>query len=88
MNAGHGGQILISLATAELVREKLPSDIALLDLGRHRFKGFSQAERIFQVMHPDLPTEFPPLATESGTLHNLPAEVLPFARNSPPISTR
>lgn len=86
MSAGHGGQILISLTTAELVREKLPPDISLLDLGRHRFKGFSQAERLFQVLHPDLPVDFPPLATESGTLHNLPAEVSPFIGREKEVS--
>ncbi|HEX6303084.1 MAG TPA: tetratricopeptide repeat protein, partial [Anaerolineales bacterium] len=86
MSAGHGGQILISLSTAELVREQLPLDITLLDLGQHRFKGLSQAEHIFQVAHPELRADFPPLATESGAHHNLPAEVSPFVGREAELS--
>jgi class 3 adenylate cyclase len=46
--AGHGGQILLSLATEQLVREHLPPEVALRDLGAHRLKDLSLPEQIFQ----------------------------------------
>ncbi len=61
MSAAHGGQILLSLATAELVREQLPGDVSLRDLGEYRLKGLSHAEHIFQAVAPDLPADFSPL---------------------------
>jgi class 3 adenylate cyclase len=59
MSAGHGGQILLSLAVAELVRGILPGDVDLLDLGEHYLKGLSQPEHIFQVTAPGLQEKFP-----------------------------
>ena len=64
MAAGHGGQVLVSLAVAELVRGHLAEDLALKDLGEHFLKGLVQPERIFQVIAPDLPVDFPPLVTK------------------------
>jgi hypothetical protein len=62
--AGHGGQILLSRATVELVRGGLPKEVQLKDLGEHSLKGLSQKEHIFQVAVPDLPQDFPPLVTQ------------------------
>lgn len=59
--AGHGGQVLLSKATAALIEETLIGDLALRDLGPHRLKGLPRPERIFQLIIPDLPTDFPPL---------------------------
>jgi WD40 repeat protein/serine/threonine protein kinase len=64
MAAGHGGQILVSLAVAELVRGHLSEDLALKDLGEHFLKGLAHPEHIFQLIAPDLPVEFPPLVTK------------------------
>ncbi|MBC8078547.1 MAG: tetratricopeptide repeat protein, partial [Chloroflexales bacterium] len=61
--AGHGGQILLSLATAELVRDRLPPGATLVDLGAHQLKDLSRPEQIFQLVHGDLPADFPPLTT-------------------------
>lgn len=61
MSAGSGGQILISLATAEIVRDQLPRGVQLRALGAHRLRGLAQPEQIFQVEAPDLPRDFPPL---------------------------
>jgi class 3 adenylate cyclase/tetratricopeptide (TPR) repeat protein len=61
MSAGHGGQILLSLAVAEVVREHLPEGVGLRDLGKHRLKGLSQAEHLFQIAVSDLRADFPPL---------------------------
>ena len=64
--AGHGGQVLLSQASAALVRETLPPGAALGDLGVHRLKDLDQPERIFQLNVASLPAEFPPLRTVPG----------------------
>src|SRR5207248_1862846 len=46
--AGHGGQMLLTGATCELVRDHLPADVTLRDLGEHRLKDLVRPERIFQ----------------------------------------
>jgi predicted ATPase len=65
--AGHGGQVLVSTATAALV-----DGAELRDLGEHRLKDLSAAERIFQLGDGD----FPPLKTLYRT--NLPIPATPF----------
>jgi predicted ATPase/class 3 adenylate cyclase len=72
--AGHGGQILLSLTTEQLVREQLPSDVALRDLGTQRLKDLSLPEQIFQLIAPDLPATFPALTTLDARHTNLPAQ--------------
>jgi class 3 adenylate cyclase/DNA-binding XRE family transcriptional regulator len=76
--AGHGGQILLSGAAMELVRDQLSPGLALRDLGMHRLKDLSQPEHIFQIAAPDLPTDFPPLKTLDRQLGNLPAQPTSF----------
>lgn len=61
MSAAHGGQVLLSLASEELVRDQLPKGTALRDLGMQRLRGLAQPERIYQLVAPDLPADFPPL---------------------------
>jgi predicted ATPase/class 3 adenylate cyclase/Tfp pilus assembly protein PilF len=78
MEAGHGGQILLSLATEELVRDHLPAGIALRDMGERRLKDLIRPERVFQVIAPDLRTDFPPLKTLDARPNNLPAQTTPF----------
>src|SRR5579864_4032276 len=57
----HGSQIVVSRATAELLRDSLPQGVGLRDLGDHRLKDLSRPERVFQVDAAGLPQEFPPL---------------------------
>jgi predicted ATPase/class 3 adenylate cyclase len=78
LSAGHGGQILLSLAAEELVREQLPPEVALRDLGIHRLKDLSLPEQIFQVVAPDLPSSFAPLQTLDTQRTNLPAQPTPL----------
>ena len=61
-DAGHGGQVLISSTTAGLVRHDLPSDLELRDLGETELPDFDRPERLFQLVVPGLPDEFPPLS--------------------------
>jgi predicted ATPase/class 3 adenylate cyclase/Tfp pilus assembly protein PilF len=77
LRAGHGGQILLSRATQELVHEYLPHNVELRDLGVHQLKDLSSPEQIFQLVTPDLPADFPALKS-LGTAHNLPAQLTSF----------
>jgi predicted ATPase/class 3 adenylate cyclase len=78
LSAAHGGQILLSLATQELVRDQLPAGTSLRDLGEHRLKDLFRPERIFQISAPDLPSEFPPLMTLDAYRTNLPFQPTPL----------
>jgi predicted ATPase/class 3 adenylate cyclase/DNA-binding CsgD family transcriptional regulator len=71
---GHGRQILLSEATAALVRDDLPADAELLDLGAHRLKDLTRPERIFQPTAPDLTATFPALASVDTHPNNLPVQ--------------
>lgn len=68
--AGHGGQVLLSQATSTSLRA-LPPQAWLQDLGAHRLKGVGE-EHLWQLCHPNLRREFPPLSTLSPERHNLP----------------
>jgi class 3 adenylate cyclase len=59
-SAAHGGQVLVSETTRALVRGDEPAGIELRDLGEHHLKDLDHAERLFQLVAPDLPAEFPP----------------------------
>ena len=69
---GHGGQVLLSEATTILVRDGMPPDARLLDLGRHRLKDLTEPERVSQVVASGLASDFPPLASLDARRHNLP----------------
>jgi predicted ATPase len=78
MSAAHGGQTLLSAATQELVRDQLPPDVTLRDMGKHRMKGLMQLEHLFQIVAPDLPSDFPPLKTLDPLRTNLPVQLTSF----------
>jgi class 3 adenylate cyclase len=61
--AGHGGQVLLSSATAALVGTALPEGVRERDLGAHRLKDIDEPERIYQLEVDGLPSAFPPLRT-------------------------
>ena len=63
MEAGHGGQVLLSSATRGLVEDDLPPGFALQDLGTHRLKDFPRRERLFQLVGDGLARDFPALKT-------------------------
>ena len=69
--AGHGGQILMSAQTAALLRHLLPAS-SLVNRGVFWLPGFDEAEQIFQLVDPDLPSSFPPLLAAPAIAHNLP----------------
>jgi predicted ATPase/class 3 adenylate cyclase len=76
--AGHGGQVLISGSTQALVERELPEGTTLLDKGEHRLKDLLRPERIFQVAHPGLRSDFPALASLSRRPNNLPVQASEF----------
>jgi hypothetical protein len=77
-DAAHGGQILLSHTTGELLREELPEGMALRDLGEHRLKDLTQPQRLYQLLADGLPTEFPPVRTLDHRPTNLPVQPTPL----------
>ncbi|HET7519421.1 MAG TPA: adenylate/guanylate cyclase domain-containing protein [Actinomycetes bacterium] len=78
MAVGHGGQVLLSAASAALVADQLPDGAALLELGAHRLKDLGRPEQLFQLVHPAIPHDFPPLATPDRRPNNLPTQASTF----------
>ncbi len=74
---GHGGQILLSGAAADLVRPTLLPPADLRDLGRHRLRDLADAEHVFELRSPASP-EFAPLLSLDARLHNLPVQLTSF----------
>jgi len=78
MSAGHGGQILLSQPTRDLIKDELPEKAELRDMGERRLKDVLQPQRLYQLTVPDLPSEFAPLNTLESFHHNLPAQLTSF----------
>ncbi|HKI54719.1 MAG TPA: adenylate/guanylate cyclase domain-containing protein, partial [Anaerolineales bacterium] len=78
MSVGHGGQILLSQIAADLVNSKLPTDVQLKDMGERRLKDVLQPVHLYQLIAPDLPSDFPPLNTLEVINHNLPTQLTSF----------
>jgi predicted ATPase/class 3 adenylate cyclase len=78
MSAGHGGQVLLSQATRELVEHALPGGVSLRDLGEHRLKDFQRPNRLFQLLIAGLPVDFPPLKTHSPHPNHMPVQSTQF----------
>lgn len=78
LSAAHGGQILVSQTTSALLIDTLAEGAGLLDLGEHRLKDLTQPEHIFQLVHPELLSEFGPLRSLEAFIHNLPIQMTSF----------
>ena len=78
MSAGHGGQVLLSQATRELVEHTLPEGVSLRDLGEHRLKDLGRPSHLYQLVIAGLPSDFPPLNTLGTHPNNLPTQPTPF----------
>ena len=78
MSIGHGGQILLSGVTTSLVREQLPQNTQVTELGEHLLKGLSIPEQIWQLAAPGLKAEFPALQSLSILPNNLPSQLTSF----------
>ncbi|MGH8959388.1 MAG: ATP-binding protein [Acidimicrobiia bacterium] len=87
MAAGHGGQVLFSGTAAQLLNSKLPTGATLRDLGLHRLKDLTLPEHLYQLIHHDLESEFPPPTTLDSRPHNLPLQTTEFFGRTAEIAT-
>ena len=78
MSAGHGGQVLLSQTTRDLVEHDLPDGVSLRDLGEHRLKDLQRPSHLYQLVIVDLPADFPPLKTLESRPNNLPVQWTPL----------
>ncbi|HEX6477945.1 MAG TPA: LuxR C-terminal-related transcriptional regulator [Ktedonobacteraceae bacterium] len=78
MSAGHGGQVLLSQTTRDLVEHDLPTGVSLRDLGEHRLKDLQHPSHLYQLVIAGLPVDFPPLNTLNTHPNNLPIQPTPF----------
>ncbi len=75
---GHGGQILFSQTTRDLVADDFPKGVSVRDLGQHRLKDLGGPHSVFQVVATDLPSDFPPLNSLDALPNNLPVQLTSF----------
>src|SRR5439155_22664209 len=68
--AAHGGQVLLSQAARDLLKGRMPEGAGLRLLGAHRLPDLESPEEVYQLVHPGLPAEFPPLRTQSSLLES------------------
>jgi predicted ATPase/class 3 adenylate cyclase len=78
MGAAHGGQVLLSQAVVDGLREIFPPAVSLRDLGKVRLKDLATPEHVYQLLHPDLRQDFPALRSLESTPNNLPQQVTSF----------
>jgi predicted ATPase/class 3 adenylate cyclase/tetratricopeptide (TPR) repeat protein len=78
MQAAHGGQVLLSQTTHDLVENELPYGVSLRDLGKHRLKDLQRPAHLYQLVIVSLPTDFPPLKTLDSRPNNLPVQLTPL----------
>jgi predicted ATPase/class 3 adenylate cyclase/DNA-binding winged helix-turn-helix (wHTH) protein len=84
MSVAHGGQVVVSAATSELLRG---TDVELIDLGEHRLRDLTTVERVFQVAAPGLEREFPPLRSVDAWPGNLPRQMTTFVGRDAEIAS-
>ena len=78
MAIGHGGQILCSQVTVDLARDGLSGELDLVDLGSSELRDLGRPEQLFQVVHPSLERNFPPLRSLDAIPSNLPSQRTEF----------
>ena len=83
----HGGQVLVSQAARDLAIDQLGAQVDLLDLGSHRLKDLARPEHVWQLVAPELPSEFPPLKSLDAVPNNLPLDLSTFIGREAEIST-
>ena len=87
LSTGYGGQILLTATTRELVRDTLPPDVNLRDLGEHRLKDLVRPEHVFQVVAPGLQDSFPLLKSLDRQPTNLPLQSTPLIGREREVET-
>lgn len=85
MSAGHGGQVLLSQTTRDLIEHDLPDGVSLRDLGVHRLKDLLLPSHLFDLLISGLPADFPPLRTPD-TRHHLPLQPTSLIGREPEVA--
>ncbi|MFL5691761.1 MAG: adenylate/guanylate cyclase domain-containing protein, partial [Ktedonobacteraceae bacterium] len=78
MSAGHGGQVLLSQTTRDLVEHELPEGVSVQDVGVHRLKDVGRPSHLFQLVISGLSGDFPALHTSDIRPNNLPTQPTAF----------
>jgi predicted ATPase/class 3 adenylate cyclase len=78
MSAAHGGQILLTQTTYDLLQHELPNEVTLRDMGEHRLKDLRAPLRLYQLNAPDLLHNFPTIKSLDTLPNNLPAQLTSF----------
>lgn len=73
LGEAHAGQVLLSRATADVLRDRPHPELSARSLGSHLLPDLSEPEECFQLIGPGLADGFPPLGTTMAPAHNLPA---------------
>jgi predicted ATPase/class 3 adenylate cyclase len=74
----YGGQVIVSLAFAELIMDRMPTGLSLEPLGSFHLKDLARPEAVSQLKGPGLRERFPALKSLDGKPHNLPLQPTPF----------
>ena len=86
MSAGHGGQVLLSQTTRDLVEHDLPDGVSLRDLGVHRLKDLLHPSHLFELVISGLPADFPPLRTIDTRHNTLPLQPTSLVGREPEVA--
>ena len=78
LSIGHGGQALLSEVATAHAQADLPEGCVLREMGRHRLKDLDGSEAVSMLLHPELPSEFPPLKSLDALPNNLPRQLTSF----------
>jgi predicted ATPase len=86
MALAHGGQVVASAATADVVADALPPEVRLVDLGEHLLRDLSRREHVFQVEDRRIGSAFPPLRSLDVLPGNLPVQSTSFVGRSEEVT--
>lgn len=78
VSAGHGGQILLSADTVQLIGDELAGVCVLEDVGAHRLKDLAEPQHLYQVLAYGLAESFPAPASLDARPNNLPSLISEF----------
>lgn len=83
----HGGQTVLSGSTYELIQDRLPSGVTVVDMGPHRLRDLIRPERVYQLNVDGLESSFPPLQSLDAVPNNLPIQLTEFVGRETDIET-
>jgi len=76
--AAHGGQILVSQVSVELLEDERMPEITFQSLGSHRLRNLDRPEHLYQVVAQGLAEDFPPPKSMEVLPNNLPVQATSF----------